>query len=359
MRYLSISLALSLLLLTPAAAEELVDGRRSVVLKGDQSRLVVDILGGSIVDFHLTGHGLNPLRWANDGPTDKPRSMGHFICLDRWGQPSEAERANGMPGHGEATKVAWEVLDQQPTGVRMAADLPMAGLRVERQIKLAPSGPWLHVRETVTNRNKLGRVYNMVQHPTIGPPFLDESVVVDSNSTTGFSQNGVMPNPEEPSAVWPMALNDGKEVDLRFLTDDHDPNVVSYVIDDDFGWVTAANPAKGLLIGYVWRTADYPWLNLWRRVEDNKPLARGLEFGTTGLHQPFPILIEKGKIFGRALLDFLDASESKTRSYVAFLIPIPAGYKGVERATLSKEALTLVERDRRSELNVPMPPEAF
>lgn len=356
-RCFSILVLLSLASVPAVAGEELFEGRRAIVLEGRQARLVIDILGGSIVDFRLAGHELNPLRWANEGPSDEPRAMSHFLCLDRWGLPSEAEAANGMPGHGEAALVSWEVLDQQPTSVRMFADLPMAGLRAERQLNLASNGAWFHVLETVTNRNKLGRIYNMVQHPTLGPPFLDETVVVDSNATKGFMQGGSMPNPEEPSVVWPTALEDGEPVNLRFLSDDHDPNVVSYVIDEEIGWVTAANPDKGLLIGYVWRTAEYPWLNFWRRVENGKPLARGLEFGTTGLHQPFPILVEKGRIFRRPLLDFLDASESKTRSYVGFLTEIPGRYRGVEEAKLSQGTLTLVERGGVSRLKVPMPVE--
>ncbi len=357
MRCLLIPLIAGLLALAPIAGEELVDGRRSVVLEGREARLVVDILGGSIVDFHLLGHGLNPLRWANDGPSDQARSMSHFLCLDRWGLPSEAEAANGMPGHGEATKVAWAVLEHGPTSVRMSADLPMAGLHVERRLDLASNGPWFYAVETVTNRNKLGRVYNMVQHPTLGPPFLDETVVVDSNAAKGFMQGGSMPNPEEPSVVWPNALKDWESVNLRHLTDDHDPNVVSYVIDGDIGWVTAANAAKGLLIGYVWKTAEYPWLNLWRRVEDGRPLARGLEFGTTGLHRPFPDLVRKGRIFGRPIVEFLDASESATRSFVGFSATIPETYRGVAEAKLHGRVLTLVERESGSALQVAMPEE--
>ena len=355
MRKLLTAVLLWLWAVAPITAETLVDGRRSIVLEGRQVRLVIDILGGSIVDFHLTDHGLNPLRWANDGPTDEPRSMSHFLCLDRWGLPSEAEAENGMPGHGEASKVVWEVSDLQQTSVRMSADLPMAGLRVDRRLELAAKDSWFHVVETVTNGNRLGRVYNMVQHPTLGPPFLDETVVVDSNAAKGFMQGGSMPNPEEPSVYWPIALKDGAPVDLRYLSDDHDPNVVSYVIDDEVGWVTAANAAKGLLIGYVWRTEEYPWLNIWRRVEGSKPLARGLEFGTTGLHMPFPALVRKGRIFGRLLVDFLDASESKARSYAGFLAQIPDSYQGVGEVTVSRGTITLVERNRGSSLTLPMP----
>jgi hypothetical protein len=64
------------------------------------------------------------------------------------------------------------------------------------------------VSETVTNRNKLGRVYNMVQHATIGPPFLDETTVVDSNAQHGFMQSSPLPNPEQLEIRWPEATKE-------------------------------------------------------------------------------------------------------------------------------------------------------
>ncbi len=336
-------------------AEQLVDGRRSVVLEGSRSQLVLDILGGSIVSFRMKGHDLNPLRWANSGPAGQPRSMSHFLCLDRWGLPSESEAGNGMPAHGEASKVAWTVTREERTAVQMSADLPMAGLRVQRLVELAPDAAWFRAVETVTNRNRLGRVYNMVQHPTLGPPFLDETVVVDSNAGKGFAQGGPMPSPEKPAVHWPFALKDGQSVDLRRLEGDHSPAVVSFVVDGEIGWVTASNAAKGLLIGYLWRTADYPWLNIWRRSEDGRPLARGLEFGTTGLHRPFEDLVRKARIFDRPIVDFLDASDSKTRSYVGFLARIPASFQGVGDVSLSEGAAELVEIDGNRRIIVPVP----
>jgi hypothetical protein len=287
---------------------------------------------------------LNPLVWANDGPADQPRSMSHFLCLDRWGQPSAAEQANGMQGHGEATKVAWETTSKpsRKGGVaeaQQSAMLPMAGIRVQRSVRV--SGAAFHVEETVTNENKLGRIYNMVQHPTVGPPFLDVDTVVDSNARRGFMQSSPMPNPEYPTVVWPQAMNGAKQVDLRRLHDDDQPNVVSYVIDEESGWVTAASPSKGLLVGYVWKTSEYPWLNIWRRVENGKPVARGLEFGTTGLHQPYGILVKKGRIFDRQLFDHLDTGESKTRSFVGFLAEIPKSFTGVSNVVRDRDSATI------------------
>ena len=258
-----------------------------------------------------------------------------------------------MPYHGEATRVMWKEETAPATAERFAgaefsAMLPMAGLEVRRSVRLARHAAYFTVSETVTNRNKLGKAYNMVQHPTIGPPFLDETTIVDANAGKGFMQSSPMPNPEEPALTWPMALKDGQQVDLRRLTSDPLPAVVSFVIDDEYGWVTAITPSKGFLLGYLWKTSDYPWLNIWRHVTNGKPLARGLEFGTTGLHQPFGILVSKGSIFGRRLLAYLDAGESATRSYAAFLIRTPQDFAGVESVVYSKGRIVIRERKQPS-----------
>ncbi|MCI0533652.1 MAG: hypothetical protein L0Z50_00340 [Verrucomicrobiales bacterium] len=343
----------TLILMAPAhgKSEELVNGRRSLVFVGQAAKLVVDLAGGSIVDFHPREQELNPLDWAGPKAGDTaPRAFGHFLCLDRWGPPSAAEGANGMPYHGEAAQVQWQLLRDVSLAngfleAEMAAKLPLAGISVKRTVSLSRASPFFTVREEIKNENRLGRIYNAVQHPTIGPPFLDETTVVDCNGRHGFAQGGSLPNPEEPSFYWPKALNqDGDAVNIRHLTNDPNPNVVSYAIDDEYGWVTAATPAKKLLIGYIWKSKDYPWVSLWRDVQGGKPSARGLEFGTTGLHQPYPVLVRQGRIFGRPLFEHLDAGEAVTKSYAAFLLTIPSDYSGVGRIQIGQSGLILRER---------------
>jgi hypothetical protein len=326
-------LPICLLGFTGLYGQTLFEGRPSVVLENDVARISIDIQGGSIVEFRLKSQPVNPLRWANQGPADQARAMSHFVCLDRWGQPSEAELKNGMPFHGEATRVEWKHQRAAANIVTMSAFLPMAGLEIERKVTL--DGAAIAVEESVTNRNKLGRVYNMVQHPTIGPPFLDEATVVDSNATRGLMQSSPMPDPEKIGVAWPRAAKDGQPVDMRRLTNDPLPNVVSYIVEEDMGWVLATSPNNKLIIGYLWKTSDYPWLNIWRHVQDGKPLARGLEFGTTGLHQPFPVLVKKERIFGRRLFQYLDAGETQTRKYVAFAAAVPPGFAGAKRVEAS------------------------
>ena len=349
-----------LIALAVASAQVETDGRRTVRLESQTAALTIDLGGGSIVDFHLAG-GINPLRWLGPGDEDKPfRPMGHFLCLDRWGPPSNAELRNGMPFHGEAARVEWKQIGapEHLAGrivATMEATLPLAGLDLRRTVGLSESAAVFSVSETVTNRNKLGRVYNMVQHATIGPPFLDETTVVDSNAQRGFMQSGPLPNPERPEIRWPEAIKEGKRVDLRRLTTDPDPNVTSFVIEGDLGWVAATTASKELLIGYIFRTADYPWLNIWRHVQDGKPLARGLEFGTTGLHQPFPVLVSKPRILGRPTFVYLDAGESATRVYTAFLMKVPRDFAGVNQVFYRAARIVVQERGARGrELTIPV-----
>ena len=348
-------LVASMTVVTTSQAEVMdVDGRSALVMQSDVALLVVDLAGGSIKDFHLLEHGLNPLQWDSvsfdstlaETPT-KPRSMGHFLCLDRWGPASEAEIENGMGWHGEASRVLWKVTQDVVDGddhleAVMTANLLSAGLSVRRTIRMSRSTAVIEVTEAVTNQRPLGRIYNMVQHPTIGPPFLDETTVVDANAGRGFMQGGTLPNPEEPSVVWPVAeKKDGTEVDLRRFSDNTEPAVVSFVIDAEYGWTTAANADKGLLIGYLWKTDDYAWYDDWRNVRDDRPFARGLEFGTSGLHQPFPVLVRKGKIFDRQIFVHIDAGETVTRSYMNFLTVVDDGLTGVRNVAFDGASLRL------------------
>ncbi|MDP6800060.1 MAG: hypothetical protein QF744_09595 [SAR202 cluster bacterium] len=255
-----------------------------------------------------------------------------------------------MPYHGEAALVNWDVL-QSPQirggGVHaeMAAALPMAGLDIKRRMILSTDRALLWVHEAVTNKRTLSRIYNWVQHPTIEPPFLDENTVVDANARKGFMQSSSLPNPEEPAVVWPQALKDGQPVNLRHLIDEPQPSVVSYTIDEAYGWATASNPSKGLLIGYLWKTEEYPWFNALRHVDESRqPLARGLEFGTTGLHLPFSALVDKGRIFDRPLFAHIEPGQTVTKSYASFLFTIPRDYEGVARATFADGKLILHER---------------
>ena len=334
-------------------AQQGIEGRKLLKLEGPKASVTYDLAGGSMADFHRIKEGVNPFTWNRPEKGDTaPRPMDHFICFDRWGQPSENEGKNGMPFHGEATSVEWSVLsgpsrEGNAVSATILCALPMGGLTLTRTAKLSDTAPVLTVREVIKNVNKLGRVYNIVQHPSIAPSFLDESVIVDSNAWKGFMRESPWPTPEEPVVYWPFVAYKGTLVDLRRLGAEPNPAVTSFVFKDDVqqGWVTACNPGKGLMVGYVWDVREYPWLNIWRNTKDGKPAARALEFGTTGLHRPFQDILEKHAIFGKTLCEYIDADVSVEKSYVVFLAEIPVNYKGVEELSRSDGKIVIRERD--------------
>lgn len=330
--------------------------RERIVMQGDQAQLVFDLGGGGIVGFcltnpQLTANGLTPLAWNTPGEDDlEPREMAHFVVLDRWGNPTEAEARNGMTFNGEATHVQWRVTQAPETrdGVvkaSVATDLPLAGLTLNRTMCL--TGTVLQIEERLTSRNAIGRPFNMIEHATIGPPFLDEEVVVDTKVKQGFTQEFELrtPTPEEPVVSWPNYIYNGHEINMRRLHDIAGPLVTSFIFDDEQenAWVTACNPSKELMIGYLWKTQDFPWLNLWRHVVDGHPMARGMEIGTTGLIQPFPVLAKKRQIFDRQLFEWIDAGETIIKHLTAFLAPVPADFRGVTDVQQADGVITVTE----------------
>ena len=118
----------------------------------------------------------------------------------------------------------------------------MAGLEVRRDVSLIDGSAVVVVREQVTSINKLGRIYNMVQHPSIAAPFLDTDTVIDCNGKRGFAQGPNRTNsssPEIPSFEFPDTINrEGIKANARRMTGGDD-DVQSYEVDpgSSFGWV--------------------------------------------------------------------------------------------------------------------------
>lgn len=319
-------------------------------IENSKAVLEVNLNGGSYPDFHLKELPLNPLNWRIKDST-MPHFMGHFLCFDRWGPPSEAEKANGFKHHGEASTVIWKRL-AEPESINgkitcsMECALPMGGLRLTRKIEMPADEPVLFVTEEIKNLNKYGRMYNIVQHVTIAPPFLDKTTLIDNNTEKGFEdKEDGSTDQENPVIKWPEANHNGEKISLRQFEKDW-PRVASFAFskNDKYGWVTACNPDKTLLLGYIWETEDYPWINFWRSMENGVPAAFGMEFGTTGLHEPFPVLAKKGKIFDRNIYDFIDANEVITKSFTVFLAKIPRDYKGVDRIEFNNSLIVITEK---------------
>ena len=328
-----------------------------LVLEGKAAQVTVEVNGGAITEFRLSGQDVNPLAvdWSEVATTLFGFDLtypwrGHFVCLDRFGFPTEQELVNGMPFHGEASQVKWEVLSQPAieegaVSAQMACKLPMTGLSLQRTMRLNEATAVLSVEEAITNNNSLGRVYNFVQHANIQAPFLDETVLLDCNATAGFMYQ--VPLPEKIDIFpWPTFAIKGKAIDLRHQTANADSFGVFLAVDDeaDFGWVTACNPSQGLMLGYLWSPAEFPWLLVFRMPKNGQPEWLTFE-PSTGYLGPNKDLVARGRVLGRPLVSFIDAGETISTSYTAFLAEIPPDYKGVDAVEYADGEIVIRERE--------------
>lgn len=322
-----------------------------LVLRNDSVTLSISRLGGAIVGFSFNDQQLNPLDWKIL-PKDMPENnrmgapfQGHFLCIGRWGSPSEGEKQAGIPHNGEPANNWWKSNQDTISGaVTMETEAPLEHWKVERNINLSASQACFEVQETLTNQLNTGRFTAIVQHATLGGVFLDESVIVNSNAGAGFNQNLISKSLSEFEYYWPIACVDSLKNRIDLTKSDHadDGYVSTYVIDGETGWVTAANPGKRLLIGYVWETKDYPWLHIWHGIKDGKLWAKGLEFGTTGLGDTFSPEKRAALTFhGRNNNLFIDAKSSVTKKYVCFIIRIPENFSEVNSINYSKDQITV------------------
>jgi hypothetical protein len=317
--------------------------------------LGIDLFGGAYVDLHLVNpKSVNPLTWRLS-PSEMPPNnrdgapfQGHFLCLGRWGSPTEGEIEQGVPHNGQPGNTMWKVKEQSDSlKLIMSNKAPLDGMKVERVVKLEEDKPVFSVVEKVTNITSVGRLNNIVQHVTLGPPFLNENMQVSCNAREGFLQEYCYPDPDQYAFCWPFARIDEKDVNMDLRNTHINKNYVStHLVGDSVGWVAALQPERNLIIGYTWDTRDYPWINIWNQTDNGQPVAKGLEFGTTGIGKPYPDLLNKNTFFkGVPSYEFLDAGKTVVKSFTGFLTRVPPGFKNVIQVRKKGEKIVLIDKN--------------
>ena len=106
-----------------------------------------------------------------------------------------------------------------------------------------------------------------------------------------------------------------------------------------------------VLIGYVWRTRDFPWMGDWQENGRNKQLpwagkvqARGMEFGTTPFGGPMRKVLEDGPLFDVPTVRWIGGRQRVTVRYIAFVTPIPSGFEGVADVRLTDDVIEVAHR---------------
>lgn len=332
----------SILSLTCKSENSIVD---TVILENERIQLIQSLKGGAISAIRLKGNSLNPLDWSlpvcdqPDINKDGFPFQGHFISLGTWGMPTKGEQEAGIRLYGEATAQFWKIEKsaQDSLGYKSCSvgfESKIEGLSLIRSIILSKEAPLVKVEEKVTNDLPISRAYNFLQHPTFGGEFVSDKLLIDTNAGQGFYQKGSYPRVsydslEVNSFQWPNGIFPNGEIDLRTSGYGKKTYLTSHVFSEgiSLGWVTAANPGKKLLVGYIWDAEEYPWLNVWHQAKNGKVIGRAIEFATCGLGLSFKeLILNDYTYFGRNSFEFIDAKQEISKTYYMFIIEIPEDF---------------------------------
>lgn len=331
-----------------------------IELKNERVFLTVDPFGGAIISFRLSGNVINPLsfRFSTDQmpPNNQAGAVyqGHFACIGRWGAPSRGEINAGLPDHGEPANIVWAIDRHTPSDLQMHVNAIKEGLHVSRRMALDADQSVFAVEEVITNTNSLARPFNIVQHPSLAAPFLNEHTSIDCNAAEGFEQ-AIYASKSNNNVTWPLVkYEQGKSIDLRKPAFPYNA-VFSFVVrpKDEYGWITAFSPLHNLLFGYIWKRADYPWIHLWQHFTNETIAYRGIEFGTAGIHKPYGEFIQSTPIlFGERTYEYLDAGETKTKTYCSFIHSVTNEFTGVERVYFADDVLCIQAKPGGADINI-------
>ena len=237
--------------------------------------------------------------------------MGHNLCMDIFGGPSEEEAAAGLSVHGEASVAAYEIACGKGE-LTMSACLPEARLRIGRRIRLA--GAVLEFREEVENLSAADRPIGWTQHVTLGPPFLEKGRTRFECSATRSKTDEAAFGPADYLKTgaefdWPLAPRiDGGAADLRTYTDAPVSSAYTAHLMDPArpgAFFLAWSPGSGTAFGYAWRQSDFPWMGIWEENRsrpqppwNGQTLTRGMEFGVSPMAETRRTMLERGRMFG-------------------------------------------------------------
>jgi len=331
--------------------------RRAASVENDELRVTVLQEGGHIAEILDKRTGVNPL-WTPPWPSIEPSTytaaahpaygtnvdakllagiMGHNVCLDIFGGPSDEEAAAGLTPHGEAAVVPYEI-EAMGTVLSMGARLPLADLRFERRIEL--DGRGLTIHESVENMTARDRPVGWTQHVTLGPPFLRKGLTQFRASATksqvvehGFGADDYLI--AGSAFEWPYAPRiDGGIADFRrFTSAEASSAYTAHLMDPAVAdaFFVAYCPATRLAFGYVWARGDFPWLGIWEENHsrlaapwNGRALTRGMEFGVSPMPETRRAMIDRARLFDVPTYRWIPAKSRVNVEYCALFLDTDA-----------------------------------
>jgi hypothetical protein len=338
-----------------AQEEATLDGRPVRVMSNDKLTLSIRSVGGAMVQilFKDDPDKLNPLQ-----------GLGHFVCVDGFGPVSAEERAAGLPGHGEAHRVPWDLVASEKTGgtlsLSFTANLPIVQETFRRTVRMVDGENVVYIDSELESLLGFDRPINWGEHATIGGPFLEQGKTVTEMSakramTRSYESEAVDPPDNHNLAdfkefTWPMAPTaSGGTVDARIAP------IVTPVMDQTTSlmdpsrrlvFVTAFHPDKRAVFGYVFRREEYPWTQMWDSYPGGgRRSSRGMEFAVQPFDLPRRDVIQANSMFDTPTYRWLPALSTIRSSFVMFYTRTPEGFTRVSDVGLENGKLTIADRE--------------
>ena len=337
-----------------------LDGRPVRVIANDKIALTIRSVGGAMVQLFLKDDPdkLNPLE-----------GLGHFVCVDGFGPVSSEERAAGLPGHGEAHRVPWDMTSTDKKNgvltVAFSASLPLVQETFRRTISIVDGENVIYVDSELESLLGFDRPVNWGEHFTIGGSFLEQGRTLTDMSATrsmtrSYASEAVDPPDNHNLADskefdWPMAPTvSGKPIDMRVAP------TISPVMDQTTSlmdparrlvFVTALHPDKKALIGYIFRRDEYPWLQIWDSYPGSSRRSyRGMEFATQPYDLPRRDVIQTNTMFGTPTYRWLPAKSKIASSFLMFYTRTEEGFTRVDDVVLEGGKITIEDRTARKRI---------
>jgi len=288
---------------------------------------------------------------------------GHFVCIDGFGNSSAEETAAGFPHHGEAHQTEMDAKSSKKgnvASVTLSAILPIVQERLTRTYRLVDGESLIYVDSQVENLLGFDHPIVWAEHAIIGSPFLESGATVADLSSTRSHTRDVVPKPANPQPemvqrlapnkdfTWPMAPGlDGKTIDLRQTPDDpHFSDYTTTVMDPsrDLGWATAINLKRNLIIGWVFRRAEFSWLMNYDGYPTTGKLSRGFEFSTQPFDVPRREAVNLGRMFDTPTFRWLPAKTTIEARFLMFYARTPQGFDKVDDIRLENGTLVIEDK---------------
>ncbi len=350
--------------------------RPSVTLSNDKMELTILTTGGALVHLTLKDDPgkmspfWNPIRMAREigNPNRFGTAMGHFVCVDGFGPVSAEEKAAGLPGHGEAHTRPWEVRHSAKEGnvavLSFRSVLPIVHETFSRTFRMVDGENVIYVQSELENELGFDRPVCWAEHATIGSPFLQPGVTaVDMSARRAQTRpyegdQGDLEHrlPSGKDFTWPTApgVKHGK-VDERVApaeggTGDH----TTCLMDPSLKlvWVTAINPEKRLILGYIFHREEYPWTQNWENYPKTMKWARGLEFSTQPYDIPRREVVQDHSMFGAPTYRWLPAKSKIGSNFLIFYAQIPEGFRKVDDVRLENGQILVEDRKQKKQIRL-------